>query len=595
MHLPAKYARSLRLALAAALAASAVKAMWLLGEQLTWIWERQAYVFGDGDFYFAMGRGILNGLRPYEDLFETKPPGIFFLSVLSLAITGDATLYFIVAMAALLAIALALGLWSFWETRQASAIQRLMMTLLAIVFGAAIALHVSSGSGGYQTELFGAAFAILYLTLIATRNTIGWPRALAAVATLAGSIGMKEPFMISLFAGAILLADDWRWLVRRFVLPLSGAVCLGVIVLAVSGYLRPYVTIYLPEILSYRLASEAAYQLPGGVVVGDSPLWLRGLQSLRLWGDAWNSPAPLFRFVVVGLLALAATCPSAKTLNTPRRMFLGVTALSLLYLMHRTFILLQIVLLSQRVTVSGGPAAFLALFWWDLLFLILAVVGLAWAWVQDRVQVVRILQVVAAVYLTVLAVGAGGHFWHTHLLFAVPLYVAAFLRFALSAEHAPEQRFSWGTTVITVLAALAVFAAPSTAFLEKRASAAPDLQGLQRKNELTLQLDRLMDACKIDRYVSWQRIFSGTTRHSPYGLSHENVRAFDANPNLLFRRKYFQDLSEAKLFIVADSKVPLDPAVQRVIEEEFTRRAPVCALPFVPLGNLQLYFRADAA
>ncbi|MCI0439765.1 MAG: hypothetical protein L0177_11640, partial [Chloroflexi bacterium] len=369
--------------------------------QLTWLWERQAYVFGDGDFYFAVGRGILNGLRPYEDLFETKPPGIFFLSALSLASTGDATLYFIVAIAALLAIALAPGLWSVWEARRAAAVQRLTTTLLAIVFGAATALHVATGSGGYQTELFGAAFAILYLTLIATWNPIGWPRALAAVATLAGSMGMKEPFAISLLGSAILLADDWRWLVRRFVLPLFSALCLGVVVMALSGYLRPYVTIYLPEILSHRLASEAAYQLPTGIVVGDSPLWLRGLQTLRLWGDAWNSPAPLFRFVVAGLLALVATCASAR-LHTPRRVLLGAAALALLYLMHRTFILLQIVLLSQRVAVSGGPAAFLTLFWRDLLLFLVAVAGLAWAWVQDRVQVVRILQVVAAAYLATL-------------------------------------------------------------------------------------------------------------------------------------------------------------------------------------------------
>lgn len=39
--------------------------------------------------YFAAGRGILNGLSPYIDIFETKPPGMFLLSALSLRVTGD--------------------------------------------------------------------------------------------------------------------------------------------------------------------------------------------------------------------------------------------------------------------------------------------------------------------------------------------------------------------------------------------------------------------------------------------------------------------------------------------------------------------------
>src|SRR2546422_741744 len=42
----------------------------------------------DAYLYFTVGRGILNGLLPYKDLFETKPPGMFLLSALSLWITN---------------------------------------------------------------------------------------------------------------------------------------------------------------------------------------------------------------------------------------------------------------------------------------------------------------------------------------------------------------------------------------------------------------------------------------------------------------------------------------------------------------------------
>ena len=36
--------------------------------------------------FFSMGRAILNGLTPYEDIFETKPPGMFVMAALSLGI-----------------------------------------------------------------------------------------------------------------------------------------------------------------------------------------------------------------------------------------------------------------------------------------------------------------------------------------------------------------------------------------------------------------------------------------------------------------------------------------------------------------------------
>lgn len=42
------------------------------------LYQVQMPAVSDGAIYYAMGRGIVNGLTPYIDLFETKPPGIFF-------------------------------------------------------------------------------------------------------------------------------------------------------------------------------------------------------------------------------------------------------------------------------------------------------------------------------------------------------------------------------------------------------------------------------------------------------------------------------------------------------------------------------------
>jgi hypothetical protein len=38
--------------------------------------------------YTVVGRGILNGLTPYIDLFESKPPGMFLLAAVSLLVSG---------------------------------------------------------------------------------------------------------------------------------------------------------------------------------------------------------------------------------------------------------------------------------------------------------------------------------------------------------------------------------------------------------------------------------------------------------------------------------------------------------------------------
>lgn len=53
----------------------------------------QAPISGDAILYFGMGRGLLNDLHLWTDLFETKPPIVFWLSALSLRLTGGAFLY----------------------------------------------------------------------------------------------------------------------------------------------------------------------------------------------------------------------------------------------------------------------------------------------------------------------------------------------------------------------------------------------------------------------------------------------------------------------------------------------------------------------
>ena len=46
----------------------------------------------DAPLYWAVGRGMLNGLKPYSEMYENKPIGVFFLSALSFYFTDSTIL-----------------------------------------------------------------------------------------------------------------------------------------------------------------------------------------------------------------------------------------------------------------------------------------------------------------------------------------------------------------------------------------------------------------------------------------------------------------------------------------------------------------------
>ena len=43
------------------------------------VFELSGVLHGDAMIFQTVGRGILNGIKPYSGLFETKPPGIFLM------------------------------------------------------------------------------------------------------------------------------------------------------------------------------------------------------------------------------------------------------------------------------------------------------------------------------------------------------------------------------------------------------------------------------------------------------------------------------------------------------------------------------------
>jgi hypothetical protein len=140
---------------------AAVNAAYFLGQVLAL--ELRGAIDSAGFLYLMVGRGILNGLHPYVDLFESKPPGMFLLAALSLVITGDERAAMLMQVGIFVALPILLGAFAWREVRHhPDGLHRGSITGIAGLVGILLALYLEERSGGFQTESFGAFFASLY-------------------------------------------------------------------------------------------------------------------------------------------------------------------------------------------------------------------------------------------------------------------------------------------------------------------------------------------------------------------------------------------------------------------------------------------------
>lgn len=274
------------------------------------ILELHAPPHGDSDIYFTVGRGILNGLTPYKDLFESKPPGIFIVTALSLAFGGTFFAQLLQALAYISIVAAPL-VWAWCSFR--STPDRWLMTGIGGLTGLLFALFTALYAGQVQVESFGVAFALWYPVLLDLHGD-HWRRrdTILASVIMFGSIGFKEPFVLPLFVCAILQSHDVRSFARMFLLPLGIAVIAGAIVLTMFGWLGSYLSIYLAFMLSSRGVTDS------------SPLWLRGFEWIPFFKHAWGfAPgyAILFPFLclfLIGRVLMESTGTRTKVFFTVR-------------------------------------------------------------------------------------------------------------------------------------------------------------------------------------------------------------------------------------------------------------------------------------
>ena len=593
-------------AIVIAMGVAAVWALLLLAMQMLLIWRVR--IFGDLALYFSVARGMLNGLHPYHDLFESKPPAIFFLSALSLWSSGDNTVYSLACMVAVLGLVGVLVLFAIHESRTRTIECRAGLGLIAFLWGTALALYTAHRGGNFQTEILGAFFGSLYVLTLAWNKDgpNGWQILLCAL-WLLGAIGMKEPFLLSLTAAALLVSPSVRVFVRGCLVPLLIALVVGIVMMWLLGYLDAYLHLYLPVMFSSRLPTLKTYSLVGvvssHVVIGNNPLWLRGLDFLAVFEDVvWYAPLPGLAVVIAGLWIANPALKSRLTSRVWR--LVGVICvgmwMSLIRQLSVTLAILEILQYDMPwhdeffVRQMAGVAT--------LGVICLGVLGILFS--RQRQLCGFVMMSLCALYLGTLAAAAAGEFGR-HCLFTVPVYVAACmvgLRFI--ARVRPPATQTWVHGVLGVALVWMTFQSNS------KVSFAQSFIAQSRENELAdsiihsgRELDAVMTRCGFSRYLPLgPTSIIGSMSHSPYLLWYPIQLAVADRPNAHFRAQLQQALAETQLIVLTrhirdaqpeHAEVFAIPEFQRIVIDEFSPSEPPCARPFRQPDYLSVLFRAS--
>ena len=232
-----------------------------------------AYQVWDTPIYYAVGRGIVNGIAPWGGLYEIKPPGIFLVSAISFKFF-DSPVFTYYFQAFVLILTAAVPIVAYFLLSSYRSILKFALSMLA---GLLLALYSAERSGEFQVESLGAAFACIAAFAMAMpsfeKRRILWT-SIATIGIL-GACGFKEPFLFPLFGVSLILCKDTKDWLCRFALPLAIAVSLGFVFLLVCGWFG-YFLHYLEFMFSTRQDSSFSRALEFSRIYDDLNSFSRG-------------------------------------------------------------------------------------------------------------------------------------------------------------------------------------------------------------------------------------------------------------------------------------------------------------------------------
>lgn len=495
-------------------------------------WEGRGALTGDHLIYITVGRGILNGLHPYSDLFESKPPGIFYLSALSLLIGGT---FLTRLLQAVTLVFLPLSLtWFAW--RRGKNYESLIVILSAFIFGGLLAIQAEQFDGGLQSEMFALLPAILYVLTLRRKNIY-----LSALFIL-WTVAFREPYILGILAAAILYSKNLREFKEIFVYPFLVASCAGIILLLMSGLLGPFFHLYLPSMLQNRIQRNG-------------PLLLHALWIHHYFGViTYYGIMPLIGVVVAILWAYSIV--ERKPFATLAVLLLGAVGV------NEYWVLFTIIWKANTLGI-GAWEVVTGLSWISLAYLLGTVLYGAYLWyLKDWRVVCKILIGLLAVALVSMSSDIGGD-RPNYLLFGFPAFVVLLLMFIQN----PQRHLS------IILSSLLCMASLTYTF---RFSG--DLSSYIEATRDSQVLDHLMDSCGYQQYV-----FGGTlpvfafSKHIPIGpiftLYDHSYLGFQ---NDLYQQTY-RNMDNAQILLdpIEHGKDP-DP-IPRSIRAQFNDIVPDCA------------------
>jgi hypothetical protein len=525
---------------------------------------------GDSPIYWAVGRGVANGYRMYDDLFDIKPPFIFLLSAASVRASGDlrighAAQGIVIAVLPLLCIVP----WALVRRRQLERGRFLTGLLCVTGFAGAMSFYTGIHGGEFQTESFGVFFGIIYLgCILAARERDGWFWPAVAAVPLFLAVFTKEPFALSCALAGLVLCRSPRDVLRLVVIPAIIGAALFWVALFAIGAAGGYVE-YL------RFMTAARTQRFG------SP-FSRAMLIEMIAYNTWSF-SPLFTV----FLAAVWLWLLHRALRTDIRdaADMGLFAAFLLSLAAVSYGI-QSMRIVPGVEIRWRPVQ--SPFWLGLGLLGLAA---AWRriirpWPDKATMSVRIGMVLMALLGIGYMTGLSGEFVGHHFLFAVPVYTALVYvcTDALAFSDLRRDRISAGA--LAGLIALAVLLPhQKTPYEERHAAWGAEAE---RDRALAAVIDSVLDRCNADRYLivgeAGTNVF-GYTRHSPLGpvfFQHTLVTEYRS-----FTELFAAQLEAADVILIRwYGGRPTMPGVDDYIHRNFTD-ASVCAgpLPIIEGGQ----------
>lgn len=527
--------------------------------------SRSAWLMAAGDrtqdtaAWWPVGRAMLNGLRPYADIYECKPPGAFVLGAASLALTGGFGLGTVLSVLLILALPALFAGWALMFARGMPRSLSVPLASAAFAWGAALAAYVHVTANGWQTEFYGGFFCVLYaLAILRPVERFSARQGIAALCLLCG-IGFKEPFLLTALAIALVLCGTPRAFLRGFVEPLLAALAAGTAILAVTGMLGPYLGVYIPSMLNTRLGRY-------------SPFWVRGFDVERAL-DQWNHVTPFLIPLFAGTGLLACYAASGRS---ARHAFVGVCTGIAASAIIRSFATAAIVLALPT----------------PLMALLVGLMGFQFGsgrWPMDG-RTLRVLLVAVASYVALAAIGAGGDYQGHHFAFAFPFLAALFFAWLRSLPGARACEIWMPLAVLLPLALAANVANPV-------AMRRPDLQRRltdvrladARAEPAAAAVDSLLDACGEERYLALttELLILSYTRHSPWNFYPFTLQEHVPRYDPVVIGKSAGNIAAAQVIILttpayepapsSDAEREFGERLRRFIHEEFTPEPWACA------------------